>query len=67
MFSVSKVDIDKNGRLSCSEMLENPYVFYSSVFADEEDECDYHAKLRWNSGSYFTFYLAFFCLCSGSI
>ena len=44
---VSQADIDKDGRLSLAEMLEHPYVFYSSVFSDEDEyDYDYHDELR---------------------
>lgn len=33
-----QVDSDKDGRLSLMEMVDNPYVFYSSVFNDDEDD-----------------------------
>ncbi|KAK9676444.1 hypothetical protein RND81_11G077500 [Saponaria officinalis] len=45
-YILSQADTDKDGRLSLKEMIENPYVFYSTVFSDEEDDYDYHAELR---------------------
>ena len=40
-----QADTDKDGRLSLAEMIDNPYVFYSTVFSDEDDY-DYHDELR---------------------
>ncbi|KAL9244220.1 hypothetical protein vseg_018021 [Gypsophila vaccaria] len=45
-YIISQADADKDGRLSLKEMIENPYVFYSTVFSDEEDDYDYHVELR---------------------
>ncbi|KAM7264344.1 hypothetical protein ACFE04_002027 [Oxalis oulophora] len=39
-------DTDKDGRLSLAEMIDNPYVFYSSIFNDDEDDYEYHEELR---------------------
>ncbi|GAB4839644.1 hypothetical protein Ancab_029169 [Ancistrocladus abbreviatus] len=44
-YIISQADMDKDGRLSLTEMIENPYVFYSAIFSDEEDY-DYHEELR---------------------
>ncbi|XP_010924990.3 LOW QUALITY PROTEIN: uncharacterized protein [Elaeis guineensis] len=44
-YVVSQADSDKDGRLSLSEMIEHPYVFYSAIFSDEEDD-DYHDEFR---------------------
>ncbi|KAL6187291.1 hypothetical protein ACLB2K_038691 [Fragaria x ananassa] len=46
-YIISQADTDKDGRLSLSEMIENPYVFYSAIFNDDEDE-DYgfHDEFR---------------------
>lgn len=42
-----QADSNKDGRLTLTEMIENPYVFYSAVFNDEEDdEYDYHDEFR---------------------
>lgn len=39
--------MDKDGRLTLTEMIENPYVFYSAVFdEDEEDDYVYHDEFR---------------------
>lgn len=44
-----QADSNKDGRLTLTEMIENPYVFYSAVFNDEEDdEYDYHDEFRWS-------------------
>ncbi|KAH9618705.1 hypothetical protein KSS87_006402 [Heliosperma pusillum] len=45
-YILSQADTDKDGRLSLGEMIDNPYVFYSTVFSDDEDDYDYHAELR---------------------
>ncbi|KAG1367633.1 calumenin [Cocos nucifera] len=44
-YVVSQADSDKDGRLSLREMIEHPYVFYSAIFSDEEDD-DYHDEFR---------------------
>ncbi|GAB4851970.1 hypothetical protein Ancab_016161 [Ancistrocladus abbreviatus] len=44
-YIISQADMDKDGRLSLEEMIENPYVFYSAIFSDEEDY-EYHDELR---------------------
>ncbi|GAB2215341.1 hypothetical protein Droror1_Dr00019724 [Drosera rotundifolia] len=44
-YIMSQADIDKDGYLSLEEMIENPYVFYSAIFSDEEDY-EYHDELR---------------------
>ena len=41
-----QADVDKDGRLTLTEMIENPYVFYSAIFNDDEDEYDYHDEFR---------------------
>lgn len=41
-----QADNDKDGRLTLTEMIDNPYVFYSAVFNDDEDEYDYHDEFR---------------------
>uniref|UniRef100_A0A6V7QQL6 EF-hand domain-containing protein n=1 Tax=Ananas comosus var. bracteatus TaxID=296719 RepID=A0A6V7QQL6_ANACO len=43
-YVLSQADTDKDGRLSLKEMIENPYVFYSSIFA--EDDYGYHDEFR---------------------
>ncbi|MED6112748.1 hypothetical protein PIB30_064431 [Stylosanthes scabra] len=47
-YIISQADTDKDGRLSLNEMIEHPYVFYSAIFNDEEDEedYDYHDEFR---------------------
>lgn len=45
MFLKFQADTDKDGRLSLAEMIENPYVFYSSIYSDDDDD-DYHDELR---------------------
>ena len=45
-----QADSDKDSQLSLKEMIEHPYVFYSSIFIDDEDEdfddFDYHDEFR---------------------
>lgn len=41
-----QADSDKDGRLSLKEMIESPYVFYSAVFNDDEDDYGYHDEFR---------------------
>ncbi|KAE8691464.1 hypothetical protein F3Y22_tig00110890pilonHSYRG01498 [Hibiscus syriacus] len=36
-YIISQADLDKDGRLSLVEMIDNPYVFYSAIFNDSED------------------------------
>ncbi|KAJ1400160.1 EF-Hand 1, calcium-binding site [Sesbania bispinosa] len=49
-YIISQADIDKDGRLTLTEMIENPYVFYSAIFNDDEDEYDYHDEFRIHRG-----------------
>lgn len=46
-YIISQADTDKDGRLTLTEMIENPYVFYSAIFNDDDDE-DYgfHDEFR---------------------
>lgn len=42
-----QADTDKDGRLTLLEMIENPYVFYSAIFTDEDDDdYIYHDEFR---------------------
>lgn len=41
-----QADADKDGHLSLKEMLDHPYVFYSAIFTDEDDEDYYHEEFR---------------------
>ncbi|KAK6931769.1 EF-hand domain, partial [Dillenia turbinata] len=45
-YIISQADTDKDGRLTLTEMIESPYVFYSAIFNDEEDELDYHDEFQ---------------------
>ncbi|CAL5210219.1 unnamed protein product [Lathyrus oleraceus] len=46
-YIISQADGDKDGRLTLHEMIENPYVFYSAIFNDDEDDyTDYHDEFR---------------------
>ncbi|XP_030522607.1 calumenin-B [Rhodamnia argentea] len=45
-YILSQADNDKDGRLTLTEMIDSPYVFYSAVFNDDEDEYDYHDEFR---------------------
>jgi hypothetical protein len=46
IWNISQADTDKDGRLSLTEMIENPYVFYSAIFSDEDDDYDIHDEFR---------------------
>lgn len=39
-YIISQADADKDGRLTLTEMIDNPYVFYSAIFNDDEDDYD---------------------------
>ncbi|PQP98366.1 calumenin [Prunus yedoensis var. nudiflora] len=42
-----QADTDKDGRLTLTEMIENPYVFYSAIFNDDEEEdYEFHDEFR---------------------
>lgn len=43
-YVISQADTDKDGRLSLHEMIDNPYVFYSAIFNEEDDY--YHEEFR---------------------
>ncbi|KAL4569980.1 hypothetical protein LXL04_025629 [Taraxacum kok-saghyz] len=46
-YIISQADTDKDGRLSLTEMIESPYVFYSAIFNEDEDEdYEYHDEFR---------------------
>ncbi|KAK9052613.1 hypothetical protein SSX86_029243 [Deinandra increscens subsp. villosa] len=46
-YIISQADTDKDGRLSLTEMVDNPYVFYSAIFNEDEDEdYEYHEEFR---------------------
>lgn len=42
---ILQADSNKDGRLSLEEMIENPYVFYTAIFTDEDDY-QYHDEFR---------------------
>ncbi|KAG6470486.1 reticulocalbin-2-like [Zingiber officinale] len=44
-YVISQADTDKDGRLSLKEMIDNPYVFYSVIFSEENDYI-YHDEFR---------------------
>lgn len=41
-----QADADKDGRLTLTEMIDNPYVFYSAIFNEDDDEDDDHDEFR---------------------
>ena len=42
-----QADTDKDGRLSLTEMIDSPYVFYSAIFnEDDEEDYEYHDEFR---------------------
>lgn len=45
-YIISQADTDKDGQLTLGEMIENPYVFYSAIFNDDEEEDYYHDEFR---------------------
>ncbi|KAK8316864.1 hypothetical protein V6Z12_A13G071600 [Gossypium hirsutum] len=45
-YIISQADLNKDGRLSLVEMIDNPYVFYTAIFNDSEDEYEYHDEFR---------------------
>ncbi|PON68187.1 Parvalbumin [Parasponia andersonii] len=45
-YIISQADTDKDGRLTLAEMIENPYVFYSAIFSEDEDDYEYHDEFR---------------------
>ncbi|KAK2635813.1 hypothetical protein Ddye_030605 [Dipteronia dyeriana] len=46
-YIISQADTDKDGRLTLTEMIENPYVFYSAIFNDDDEEdYEYHDEFR---------------------
>lgn len=44
-YVLTQADTNKDGRLSLREMIENPYVFYSAIFS-EDDEEGFHDEFR---------------------
>ncbi|XP_052203900.1 uncharacterized protein LOC127809188 [Diospyros lotus] len=46
-YIISQADADKDGRLTLTEMVDSPYVFYSAIFdEDEEEDYEYHDEFR---------------------
>ncbi|CAH9096778.1 unnamed protein product [Cuscuta epithymum] len=47
-YIIQQADSDKDGRLTLSEMIESPYVFYSAIFNEDEDDDyeEYHDEFR---------------------
>ncbi|KAK1408770.1 hypothetical protein QVD17_40808 [Tagetes erecta] len=46
-YIIQQADADKDGRLSLTEMIDSPYVFYSAIFDEDEDEdYEYHDEFR---------------------
>ncbi|XP_039116503.1 LOW QUALITY PROTEIN: calumenin-like [Dioscorea cayenensis subsp. rotundata] len=45
-YVITQADADKDGQLSLKEMVEHPYVFYSSIFTEDDDDSDYHDEFR---------------------
>ena len=45
--STFQADANKDGRLTLEEMINHPYVFYSAIFnEDDEDDYDLHDEFR---------------------
>lgn len=46
-YIISQADADKDGHLTLKEMIDSPYVFYSAIFnEDDEDDYEYHDEFR---------------------
>lgn len=45
-FLICQADENKDGRLSLQEMVNNPYVFYSAIFGEDEDDDYFHDEFR---------------------
>ncbi|KAL7001567.1 hypothetical protein U1Q18_002720 [Sarracenia purpurea var. burkii] len=46
-YIISQADADKDGRLTLTEMIDSPHVFYSAIFnEDDEDDYEYHDEFR---------------------
>ncbi|KAL4302728.1 hypothetical protein GQ457_10G019080 [Hibiscus cannabinus] len=45
-YIISQTDLNGDGRLSLVEMIDNPYVFYSAIFNDGEDDYKHHDEFR---------------------
>ncbi|KAK1438041.1 hypothetical protein QVD17_03842 [Tagetes erecta] len=46
-YIISQADTDKDGRLSLTEMIDSPYVFYSAIFnEDEGEDYEFHEEFR---------------------
>ncbi|WCJ38989.1 Calcium-binding EF hand family protein [Euphorbia peplus] len=46
-YIIQQADTDKDGKLSLIEMIENPYVFYSAIFSEDDDaDYDFHDEFR---------------------
>jgi hypothetical protein len=41
-----QADKDHDGRLALDEMIENPYVFYGSVYLSDDDGDYFHDEFR---------------------
>ncbi|CAJ2663481.1 unnamed protein product [Trifolium pratense] len=39
-YLISQAEVDKDGHLTLTEMIENPYVFYSAIFNNDKDEIE---------------------------
>ncbi|KAG6501891.1 calumenin-like [Zingiber officinale] len=44
-YAITEADTDKDGYLSMKEMIENPYVFYTAVYT-EDNHYDFHDEFR---------------------
>lgn len=47
-FLIFQADGDKDGRLTLTEMIESPYVFYTGVLSEDDDGDEYeiHDEFR---------------------
>ncbi|XP_058743713.1 uncharacterized protein LOC131616408 [Vicia villosa] len=39
-YLISQAEVDKDGRLTLTEMIENPYAFYSAIYNNDHDEIE---------------------------
>ncbi|XP_068648549.1 uncharacterized protein [Aristolochia californica] len=45
-YVIMQADADKDGRLTLEEMIDHPYVFYSAIFNDDENDDYFHDEFR---------------------
>ncbi|XP_019241656.1 PREDICTED: neurocalcin homolog, partial [Nicotiana attenuata] len=45
-YIIQQADADKDGRLTLKEMIDSPYVFYSAIFNEDDEDYEYHDEFR---------------------